>query len=196
MFSSLFIGMLMTIVQGNEHIELTAGPHYAAYFLYRDEEEPQGAWFFGGEVSVANVIPGVGFKVRASALHYDAPSEQGPYAYEYTPLAFCTSFDLLPFLDMSWLEFTAETGLGVYFWKGLYDGEVIVLPTGDRMEEVDIGFVGGLTLQMRPIKYLGIEYATRYHFMATADIYKYGFTDKDDKIWEHGAGIKFILPLQ
>lgn len=195
MFNPLLLSMLLSLVQSNERIEFTAGPHYASYILFQDEEDAMGKWHFGGEVGIANFIPHLGVKIRGSMLHYDAPEEQGPYAYEYTPLIFCTSFDLLPFFDIPWLAFTAETGLGVFFWKGLYDGEVIELPTGEKMEETDIGFIGGLTVQVRPIKYLGIEYATRYHYMASAEIYKYGFLDKDDKIWEHGVGVKLIIPI-
>jgi hypothetical protein len=80
-------------------------------------------------------------------------------------------------------------------WRGLYNGEVLILPTGEKAEEKDIGFVGGLTVQVRPIRYLGIEYAMRYNYLASAEIYKYGFEDKDDKIWENGVGVKFIIPL-
>jgi hypothetical protein len=196
MLHPLLIGMLLFAVQSTDQFEFSVGPHYASYLLYRDEEDAQGKWQFGAEVAVANFIPHLGIKMRGSMLHYDALAEPGPYAYEYTPLIFCMSFDLLPFYNAPWLALTAETGLGVYLWRGLYNGDVIVLPTGDKMEETDIGFVGGLTLQVRPIKNLGIEYATRYHYIASADIYKYGFSDKDDKIWEHGAGLKFILPLR
>jgi len=195
MVSSVLTGVLLCVLQTTPHLEFTAGPHYASYLLFQDEEDARGKWHFGGEIGVANFIPHLGIKIRGSMLQYDVPPEQGPYAYEYIPLIFCTSFDLLPFFDMSWLYVTAETGLGVYFWKGLYDNEVIILPGGDRMEETDIGFVGGLTLQVRPLKHFGLEYATRYHYIASADIYKYGFSDKDDKIWEHGAGLKFILPV-
>jgi hypothetical protein len=196
MLHPLFITMLLFAVQSTDQFEFSVGPHYASYLLYRDEEDAQGKWQFGGEVGMANFIPHLGIKMRGSMLHYDALPEQGPYAYEYTPLIFCMSFDLLPFYNAPWLALTAETGLGVYLWRGLYNGDVIVMPSGDKMEETDIGFVGGLTLQVRPIKNLGIEYATRYHYIASADIYKYGFSDKDDKIWEHGAGLKFILPIQ
>jgi hypothetical protein len=195
MLYPLVIYMLTCSLQSTRQLELTVGPHYASYLLFQDEEDAKGTWHVGGEIGIANLIPCIGVKVRGSMLRYDAPAEQGPYVYEYKPLSFCTSFDLLPFFGLTWLEFTAETGIGLYMWQGLYDDEVIVLPGGDKMEETDIGFVGGLTLQLRPIKCLGIEYATRYHYMATAD-YKYGFYDKDDKIWEHGAGLKYILPLR
>ena len=195
MFNPVFISMMIFTLPAGEHLEFTVGPHYASYLLYRDEEEARGKWHFGGEVSIANFIPHLGVKVRGAMLHYDALSEPGSYAYEYTPLIFCTSFDLLPFVNIQWLEFTAETGIGLYLWKGLYNDEVVVLPSGDEMKETDVGFIGGLTLQIRPIKYLGIEYATRYHYIATASIYKYGFSDKDDKIWEHGIGMKFIVPI-
>ncbi|MGD8978984.1 MAG: hypothetical protein PVH23_02805, partial [candidate division WOR-3 bacterium] len=121
--------------------------------------------------------------------------EQGPYEWEYTPISVCASFNILPFIRIPWFKATIETGLGYYMWRGLYNGEVLILPTGEKAEEKDIGFVGGLTVQVRPIRYLGIEYAMRYNYLASAEIYKYGFEDKDDKIWENGVGVKFIIPL-
>jgi hypothetical protein len=190
-----FLFSILAFLPAQEQLEFSLGPHYASYLLYQNEEEVKGKWHFGGEISIANLIPYTGIKLRGAMLHYDAPAEQGPYAYEYDPLVFCASFDLLPFLDIRFIEMTAETGIGIYFWRGLYDDEVIVLPTGDEMKETDIGFVGGLTFQIRPIKYLGVEYAARYHYMATTNIYKYGFNDKDDKIWEHGIGMKLIVPV-
>ena len=196
MVGSVLLGVLLSTVQASPYLELSAGPHYASYLLFQDEDDAKGKWHLGGEIGAADFIPHLGGKIRGSMRHYDAPPEQGPYADEYTPLIFCVSFDLLPFFKIPWFRFTAETGLGVFLWKGLYDNEVIVLPSGDRMEETDIGFVGGLTLQVRPFKHIGLEYATRYYYIASADIYKYGFSDKDDKIWEHGAGLKFILPVQ
>ncbi len=195
MFGSILVGMLVSAAPGIPCMDISVGPHYASYLLFQNEEEAKGRWHFGGEIGMANFIPHIGMKIRGAMLRYDAPLEQGPYTYEYAPLVFCASFDLLPFVSVRWFEFTAETGLGVYWWKGLYDDEVIVLPNGDKMSETDIGFVGGLTLRLNPLKHLGIEYATRYHYMATSNIYKYGFLDTDDKIWEHGAGIKFIMPF-
>jgi hypothetical protein len=197
MLNPLFISMLLVGVQSAEQFEFSVGPHYASYMLFQDEKDAIGKWHLGGEIAIANFIPHLGIKIRGSALHYDAADGQDSYAYKYVPLIFCTSFDLLPFYNVSWLALTAETGIGIYFWRTLDDnGEVIVLPGGEKMQETDVGFIGGLTLQIRPVKYLGIEYATRYHYIASADISKYGFADKDDKIWEHGAGLKFILPLR
>ncbi len=193
----LLSGLLImaSLFQSDAPVELSAGVNYSSYLLFQDTTEAIGKWNLGAEIGINNIIPHVGLKLRGAKLSYEATPEQGPYVWEYTPLSLCTSFDVLPFLKIPWMRLSIETGIGLYFWRGLEDGEVIVLPTGDTVEETDIGFVAGATLLIKPVKYLGIEYATRYNYIASADIYKYGFTDKDDKIWENGLGIKFILPL-
>jgi hypothetical protein len=178
-----------------DNIELSIGPSYSSYLLFQNDEEAIGKWNLGGEIAVDNVIPNIGFKLRGTRLSYEAPPEQGPYEWEYMPISVCASFNILPFIRIPWFKATIETGLGYYMWRGLYNGEVLILPTGEKAEEKDIGFVGGLTVQVRPIRYLGIEYAMRYNYLASAEIYKYGFEDKDDKIWENGVGVKFIIPL-
>ena len=185
----------MLLFAAGDNIELSIGPNYSSFLLFQDDEESIGKWNFGGEIAINDFIPNIGVKIRGTKLTYEAPSEQGPYAWDYTPLSLCASFNILPFLHTPWLRVSVETGLGLYFWRGLYEGEVIVLPTGEKVEERDIGFVGGATVQLRPVKYVGIEYAMRYNYIASTDIYKYGFEDKDDKIWENGVGVKFILPL-
>lgn len=193
----LLSGILIAacLFQPNDNIEFSVGPSFSSYQLFQNDEESMGKWNLGGEIAIDNIVPNIGFKLRGTKLSYEAPPEQGPYVWEYTPLSLCASFNILPFLKTPWLKVSLETGLGLYIWRGLYDDEVIVLPTGEKAEEKDIGFVGGLTIQVRPMKYLGIEYAMRYNYMASAEIYKYGFDDKDDKIWENGIGVKFILPL-
>jgi hypothetical protein len=180
----------------SDNLQLSIGPSYSSYVLFQNDEDGKGKWNLGGEIAIENIIPNIGFKLRGSILRYEAPPEQGPYEWQYTPLTLCASFNILPFLKTPWLKTSIETGLGLYLWRGLYDGEVIELPTGDKVEERDIGFVGGITIQLKPIKNFGIEYAMRYNYIASADIYKYGFNDKDEKIWENGIGVKFILPLQ
>jgi len=193
----LLSGILIAacLFQPNDNIEFSVGPSYSSYLLFQDDEESKGKWNLGGEIAIDNIIPNIGFKLRGTKLSYEALPEQGPYVWEYIPLSMCASFNILPFLKTPWLKVSLETGLGLYIWRSLYDDEVFVLPTGEKAEEKDIGFVGGLTIQVRPIKYLGIEYAMRYNYIASAEIYKYGFDDKDDKIWENGIGVKFILPL-
>lgn len=193
----LLSGILIAacLFQPNDNMEFSVGPSFSSYLLFQDDDESQGKWNLGGEIAIDNIVPNIGFKLRGTKLSYEAPPEEGPYVWEYTPLSLCASFNILPFLKTPWLKVSLETGLGLYIWRGLYDDEVIVLPTGEKAEERDIGFVGGLTIQVRPMKYLGIEYAMRYNYMASAEIYKYGFDDKDDKIWENGIGVKFILPL-
>lgn len=186
--------VLTSVVQWGENIKLSAGPHYSHYLLYQDEDEAKGKWNIGGEIEIMNLIPNIGLKLRGTKLRYNAPPEEGPYAYEFIPITLCTSFNLLPFLNLDWMRLSGETGFGLYFWRGLYDDEVIVLPTGEEMNERDFGFVAGLTLQLRPVKYIGLAYSTQYNYIASADIYKYSFLDKDDKIWEHGIALKVILP--
>lgn len=187
--------ILTSLFPAGEPVELAAGINYSSYLLFQDTTDAIGKWNVGGEIGIANIVPCVGLKIRGARLRYEAPPDQGPYVWEYTPLSLCASFNVLPFLRTPWLRLSVETGLGLYLWRGLYDDEVIVLPTGETVDETDIGFVAGVTLLFKPVKYLGIEYATRYNYIASANIYKYGFTDKDDKIWENGMGVKFILPL-
>lgn len=186
--------IIASLFQAGENIEFSLGLNYSSYLLFQDTLEANGKWNLGGELAVDNIIPHIGLKLRGSRIRYEASPEQGLEEWEYTPLSLCTSFNILPFLKVPWLHVSVETGLGVYHWRGLVDGEVVELPNGDEIKEWDIGFVGGFTFQVRPVKYLGIEYAMRYNYMASAEIYKYGFYDKDDKIWENGIGVKFIIP--
>jgi hypothetical protein len=197
MFHAFLSGMLVltSFMQSSDKMHLSVGPHYASYLLFQNEEEAKGKWNIGGEIGIIDFVPNLGLKLRGTTLRYDAPPEQGPYAYEYTPLTLVTSFNILPFVHWDWMRLSVETGFGLYFWRGLFEDEVIVLPTGDKMEERDIGFVGGLTLQLRPTKFIGLEYSTQYNYMASAEIYKYGFLDKDDKLWEHGMAVKILIPL-
>lgn len=186
--------IVLSLFQAGDRLELSLGPSYSSYLLFQNDEDAIGKWNLGGEIAVYNIIPNIGLKFRGTKLSYEAPPEQGPYVWEYTPLNLCASFNILPFVKTPLVRLSIETGLGLYLWRGLYDGDVIVLPTGDKVEATDIGFVGGFTFRLRPIKYLGIEYAMRYNYIASADIYKYGFDDKDEKIWENGIGIMFIIP--
>ena len=167
------------------------GPLYSSYLMYRDDEDAMGVWRPAGEIGVMNIVPHIGWKLRAAMLRYDAPAEQGPYSFEYIPVSLCTSLDIMPFFDIPWLQVSLETGLGMYWWKGLYDDQVITLPTG-TMEERDVGFIVGMTVQIHPFPHIGIEYGTRYHYLASAEPYKYGFLDKDEKLWENGIGVKFL----
>ncbi|UCC12265.1 MAG: hypothetical protein JSW02_01645 [candidate division WOR-3 bacterium] len=187
-------GMLVSSMLFGSMIQrhVAVGPLYSSHLLYRDDEEAMGVWRPAGEIGVMNIVPHIGMKFRATTLRYDAPAEQGSYSFEYIPLSLCTSFDILPFFDISWLHIGLETGLGMYWWKGLYEDEVITLPTGEAMEERDIGFIVGMTLQIHPLPHIGIEYGTRYHYLTSAEPYKYGFLDKDEKLWEHGIGVKFL----
>ncbi|UCD20199.1 MAG: hypothetical protein JSU64_03410 [candidate division WOR-3 bacterium] len=193
MFGMFITNLLwLSSVQAAEPIEISIGPQYSLYQLYRDEAGSLNEWGLGAEVSIQNVIPSIGMKLRWTKQNFYTPIEE---SYEYMPITLCTSFDLTPFFKLHWLRLSAETGLGLYNWKGYWIDDIIVLPSGELMEEWDIGFVVGFTVQLRPMKYLSVEYAMRYNYIASTDIEKYGFYDKDDKIWENGFGVKFILPL-
>jgi len=192
MFTGFFSTMLLLYcIQANEHIQFSIGPNYSSYQLFQDSSATQGKWHWGGEIGTINIIPNIGMKIRAAKLSYEV--EQGAYTYEYTPLTLCTSFNLLPFLKIDWLTLSGETGFGVYFWRKLHENEVVVLPTG-KVDEKDLGFVAGATLLIKPIRFIGLEFITRYNYIASADINKYGYSDKDEKIWENGLGLKIILP--
>ena len=198
MLHSLLISLLILTypVEENEGIEFSLGVYSSHYTLYGDGSVPTSYarwtdWRFGAEIGVANFVPNIGLKIRCSSVKYYSPFEEW---YEYVPLTLCTSFDLLPFLKLEWLKLSAETGFGIYFWKGLWIDQVIVLPNGEKMKERDFGFVGGFTLQVRPVKYIALEYATRYNYIASAELEKYGYFDKDEKIWEHGVGFKIFIP--
>ncbi len=191
--SLLFLTSLIQV----ENVELSLGINRSSYKLYHNVnasewQETLTEWQVGGEIGIANFIPNIGLKVRGAKVKYYTPIE---YSYEYIPLTLCSSFNLLPFLKFDWLKISAETGFGYYLWKVLWINEVIELPNGDAMDERDIGFVGGLTFQLRPYKNIAVEYATRYNYIFSSNLEKYGFFDKDEKIWENGVGVKFIIPL-
>ncbi len=171
------------------------GPSYACYFLYQDDEdEPKAKWQWGIRAGVENIIPKLGIEVSGSVIRYDAPLEQGPYSYKYTPLTLTLNYNLLPFLKTGLVQFDIKTGLGWYLWQGLYSGEVITLPTGDKMDERDLGFIGGLEIQIKPIDNLAVFSYLEYHYLTSSNIYKYGYFDKDEKIIVNGLGLKFFLP--
>lgn len=187
--SGLFI---LTSIQAHP-VEWSVGARYSSYHLYWNEEAATNQWGFSAEAAVHNIVPRIGFKVAVSAVDYEnIPFSGYPYTVEYVPLTFITSFDILPFLEIEWLRLFLETGLGVYFWEGTSDG----LTEEERVifDETNIGFLGGLTIHLRPMKHVGIDLTSRYHYITSADIYKYGFEDKDDKLWENGVGLRVILP--
>ncbi len=71
---------------------------------------------------------------------------------------------------------------------------LIVTWDNTEMSEKDIGFVGGLSLQVRPYKLIALEIASRLNYIASSDLEKYGYSDKDEKLWENGVGLKIIMP--
>ncbi|HEC79309.1 MAG TPA: hypothetical protein ENI34_09280 [candidate division WOR-3 bacterium] len=193
---ALFTNVLILVfaIQEGGHIQFSLGPNYSVFQLFQDEEETETQWSFSGEFEMRDFIPHLGLKVRGTKLSFERSSTFGTYRYEYLPLTLCTSFDILPFIHSRWVRLSAETGIGIYLWKGFLNDEVITLPSGEKMEERDIGFIGGFTLQLIPLRFIGIEFSSRYNYLASSDIYKYGFYDKDEKIWENGLGLKLILP--
>jgi hypothetical protein len=98
-------------------------------------------------------------------------------------------------------NFIPNIGLKIRGSKARYEGasetnhdEVVLLSNGSTMEEKDIGFVGGLSLQVRPYKLIALEIASRFNYIASSDLEKYGYSDKDEKLWENGVGLKIIMP--
>ncbi len=195
---------LTSLIQTSS-LEFSLGPHYSHYALYQNEEDPQSKWSVGGEVVLYHFVPNIGLKLRASRLTYDMPQEfgEGTFIREYVPLSLCTSFNILPFVEREWLHLSLETGFGFYFWQAwIYSSggqdthlQVPLVEPDERVNERDIGFVGGLTLQIRPFRHVAVEYATRYNYIFSSNLEKYGFYDKDEKIWENGVGVKLIMPL-
>ncbi len=173
-------------------VSFSVGPHYSSYLLYLDDEDPVSTWGMGGEVAVHDFIPRISLKLRGAKVSYSNPFEALPYDYEYMPFSLCSSFDMLPFWDIHWLDLSLETGFCYCFWKALYDGEVVELPTGGSIDEKDYGFTGGFTLQLRPMKHIGISFISQFNYLASSNINKYGYFDKDEKLWENGISISFI----
>jgi hypothetical protein len=177
-----------------DKLQFYAGANYAHYNLYMDEMKAQGKWQLGGEVGIANIIRGIGLNFRAAYLKYPVTQYQLPLTYRYIPLVVSSTFNLLPFFREQWLNLDLETGFGLYLWQGRINDEVFVLPTAEKMDEKDLGFFGGFTLTIRPLNFVGIEATSQYHYIASANIYKYGYFDKDEKLWANSLGLKFFFP--
>lgn len=185
------IVMLTCLIQGSDKIEFSIGANYSSYILYMNDEDSHNQWSLGGEIAVHNFIPNIGLKLKCSKVEYSHfPFEGYTYVFEYVPITLCASFNMLPFLKSQWLRLSLETGIGLYFWTG----KTYELVQSTYIDERDIGFVGGFTLQVKPFKFIASEYITRYNYIASTDIYKYGFDDKDEKLWENSIGLKIILP--
>lgn len=195
----LFILILAGPQTGGQKIRFEFGPYYTNSLVSQDNQANRSFYNWGGEIGVRELLPGIGLKLRGSYLKFVAqdvdstPFDESRYTYEYIPVTLATTFDLLPFWRSNWFGLSLETGMGVYFWKGLLDGSTIELPTG-KMEERDPGFTIGLDFQLRPIRFLAIDLSSRYHYLTSANLNKYGFYDQDEKIWENGLGLKFVLP--
>lgn len=199
--SSLLI--LTSLIQ-TSNTEFACGVHYSSYALYQDDQAHENRMAIGGELALRNIMPYIGLKLRGSRL--TPPAKASDLSGEisirnYVPLSLCTSFDILPFINMEWLRLSLETGFGLYFWQAWlyypegYDTHLEVVQPAEKTNERDFGFVGGLTLQVRPSRNFAVEYATRYNYIFSSNLEKYGFFDKDEKIWENGVGVKFIIPL-
>jgi len=187
----LFLITLLIPLYGR--IPFSAGLQYSSYTLYMDDEDAEITGGFGGEIGITDILPHIGLKLRMSKIRFTTSAENIPYDYEYMPVSLCTSFDMLPFYDAFWLSLTMETGFGYYFWKGMQNDEIVILPTGGKMDERDYGFLGGFTIQLKPLRNIAIEFSTRYNYIASSNIHKYGYFDKDEKLWENGIGIKYLI---
>jgi len=196
--------MLLFIVgagpmDGGQKIRFELGPCYMNSLISQDNQANKGFYVWGGEAAVRELLPGIGLKLRGSYLKFEGqdvdstPFDESRYAFEYIPVTLAATFDLLPFWKSERFDLSLETGMGVYFWRGMLDGETMEIPTG-KMEERDPGFTIGLDFQVRPVRFLAIDLSSRYHYLASANLNKYGFYDQDEKIWENGLGLKFVLP--
>lgn len=191
MLSTILSSLLVLTSFQASSVEWSLCARYSSYHLYWNDEAATSQWGLSGEAAVYNIVPRVGFKVAVSTINYEnMPFSGFDYTVNYVPLTFITSFDILPFLETERFRFFLETGIGVYFWEG----DTPVEAVAPAIDETNIGFLGGLTIHLRPVKYLGIDLTSRYHYIASADIYQYGFDDKDDKLWENGVGLRVILP--
>ncbi|MEO0136063.1 MAG: hypothetical protein ABIL40_03025 [candidate division WOR-3 bacterium] len=171
------------------------GPNYSNYLLYQDTlKEPKSKYQWSIQIGVANIIPKLGIEFSGAIVRYDAPPEQGPFAYKYTPLTLTITYNLLPFLKTGLFQMHLKTGFGWYLWQGLFNDQVITLPTGDKMDEKDLGFTGALEFQIKPLDNLALFSHLQYHYLTSSNIYKYGFFDKDEKVFVNGFGLKFFLP--
>jgi hypothetical protein len=184
--------LLMLIESAYGQISFSAEAHYSSYLLSMDDEDPVGAWGWGGEVGVHDFIPLISLKLRGAKVRYSSPFETVAYDYDYIPFSLTSSFDMLPFWEIPWLGINLETGFCYCFWKALSDGEVVVLPSGGEINEKDYGFTGGFTIQLKPVKHLCIKFISQFNYLASSNIYKYGYFDKDEKLWENGIGISFL----
>jgi hypothetical protein len=174
-------------------VSFSAGFHYSSFHLFADDAKVESAWGPSVEVGIHDFIPRIGLKLSGGKVRYETPFEFVSYNYEYIPITLCSSFDMLPFWEIESVDLILETGFGFYFWKALRLGQVVELPTGEKIDERDYGFVGGFTLQVQPHRNLGIGFVTRFNYITSSDIYKYGFYDKDEKLWENGLSVTFIL---
>lgn len=195
MFRYLLVFFLLIVVVSTAYTQVSysGGVRYSSFYLFADDENAVNAWGPGIELAIHDFIPHIGLKLSGGRVRYETPLEFVQYDYEYIPLNLCSSFDMLPFWDIEKFDLTVETGFGFYFWKALSGGRVVELPTGEKIDEKDYGFVGGFTLQVRPVANLGIEFVSRFNYITSSNIYKYGFYDKDEKLWENGLSVKFIL---
>ncbi len=169
------------------------GASYSSYQLFQDDEDSKEIRQFGVEVGIINIIPKLGIKISGASLNYDSSTVFGTFTRKYIPLTLRFNYNLLPFLKTAVLQLNLETGFGLYLWQGLFNGEVITLPTGEKMDEKDFGFTGGLELQIKPLNNLAIFSHLQYHYLTSSNIYKYGYFDKDEKFFVKGLGLKFFL---
>lgn len=179
-----------SLLNGRDRIQVSIGPDYSYYRLYQDKTKAKGDWNFGVAIGIRNIVPNIGLNLKGTRLRY----ESTPYTYEYLLMNLCTDFDILPFLKSEWLDLSVMTGFGLYLWRGLDNNQVVLLPSGEKMKESDLGFVAGGTLVIKPQRNIGIDVRTAYNYLASSDIYKYGFQDTDDKIWDSGIGIRIFFP--
>jgi len=177
-----------------DKFQVFIGPSYSSYLLYQDQDETKETWQWGIQAGIANIIPKLGIKFSATSVRYDTTMVFGKYSYRYTPLTITLNYNILPFLKTGLIKMEIQTGFGWYLWQGLFNDEVITLPTGEKMDEKDLGFTGGLELQIKPLDNLALFSSLNYHYLTSSNIYKYGYFDKDEKLLVNGFGLKIFFP--
>lgn len=154
-------------------------------------------------LKLKDLIPGIGLELTGNQLKFSrsdndtTPMDESLYELRYTPFSLCGTYDSSPLFPNRFLRLFLTAGLGFYLWENRYEGKVITLPDslgGGEIKEQDIGFVGGIGLEFTPLRFLGLELVTRYHYIASCEFDKYGPWDKDEKLWETRIGLNFYLP--
>lgn len=182
-------------------LELEAGADYLQP-LGPDVESYEPAPGWGAALGLRGILPGVGIGVSLGHCRFHQSDlditlvDEEKYELRYTPAVIYGIYDSSPLLEGFPVQWFILAGLGLYRWEERYDGKVIVLPPPfeGEIKEMDLGFVGGIGLEFSPLHRLGIRVITRYHYIGSTELEKYGPWDKDERLWENGVRLCLYLP--